>query len=277
MELFKATNIDFLGHRKKFFVLSLVLFVVGSATMIMRGGPRLGIDFKGGTLVYVKFAEAPDLNRLRASLREQGLGSSTLQRYGHVENYEVIIGAEQAENEDEALDTSRQAILAALRATYEVPANRLNLNAVGTASLREALVRLDPIGLSGRPTEAASRYQEIARNITDFRDTQRGGLLGSLEELRGLEGVPPAVVNGLAPPRLLLQMRLIQPAAAGQTHRMTSTAFGATKTAKVNGTTLAYREQGEGEPVLFVHGGISDLRTWEQQLPAVGRSYRAIT
>ncbi len=58
---------------------------------------------------------------------------------------------------------------------------------------------------------------------------------------------------------------------------MTSTAFGATKTATVNGTTLAYREQGEGEPVVFVHGGVSDLRTWEQQLPAVGRSYRAIT
>jgi pimeloyl-ACP methyl ester carboxylesterase len=58
---------------------------------------------------------------------------------------------------------------------------------------------------------------------------------------------------------------------------MTSTAFGATKTATVNGTTLAYREQGEGQPVVFVHGGLSDLRTWEQQLPAVGRSYRAIT
>ena len=58
---------------------------------------------------------------------------------------------------------------------------------------------------------------------------------------------------------------------------MTSTAFGAIKTATVNGTTLAYREQGEGEPVVFVHGGESDLRTWEQQLPAVGRSYRVIT
>ena len=58
---------------------------------------------------------------------------------------------------------------------------------------------------------------------------------------------------------------------------MTSTAFGATKTATVNGTTLAYREQGQGEPVVFVHGSISDMRVWEQQLPGVGRSYRAIT
>ena len=57
---------------------------------------------------------------------------------------------------------------------------------------------------------------------------------------------------------------------------MTRTSFGATKTATVNGTTLAYREEGEGQPVVFVHGGISDLRTWEQQLPAVGHSYRAI-
>ena len=58
---------------------------------------------------------------------------------------------------------------------------------------------------------------------------------------------------------------------------MTSTAFGAIKTATVNATTLAYREQGEGEPVVFVHGAVSDLRVWQQQLPTVGRSHRAIS
>lgn len=57
----------------------------------------------------------------------------------------------------------------------------------------------------------------------------------------------------------------------------TMTKFGPTKTANVNGTALAYREEGEGEPVVFVHGGISDLRTWRHQLPAIGRSFRAIT
>jgi pimeloyl-ACP methyl ester carboxylesterase len=58
---------------------------------------------------------------------------------------------------------------------------------------------------------------------------------------------------------------------------MTSLGFEGVETAKVMGTTLAYHEQGEGEPVVFVHGGISDLRTWEQQLPAIGQDYRAIT
>jgi pimeloyl-ACP methyl ester carboxylesterase len=57
---------------------------------------------------------------------------------------------------------------------------------------------------------------------------------------------------------------------------MASTAFEVTKTATVNGTTLAYCEQGKGEPVVFVHGTASDLRTWEQQLTPLGRSFRAI-
>lgn len=57
---------------------------------------------------------------------------------------------------------------------------------------------------------------------------------------------------------------------------MTGATFEAGRTAEVNGTTLAYREQGEGVPVVFVHGTASDLRVWEQQLPAIGREYRAI-
>ncbi|GGZ14806.1 alpha/beta hydrolase [Streptomyces inusitatus] len=48
------------------------------------------------------------------------------------------------------------------------------------------------------------------------------------------------------------------------------------RTADVNGVSLAYEETGEGTPVVFVHGDLSDLRTWEAQLPAVGASYRAI-
>ena len=57
---------------------------------------------------------------------------------------------------------------------------------------------------------------------------------------------------------------------------MPTTPFGSTKSAAVNGTTFAYREEGIGEPVVFVHGGISDLRSWRKQLPAVGRAYRAV-
>lgn len=53
-------------------------------------------------------------------------------------------------------------------------------------------------------------------------------------------------------------------------------AFEGLPTATVNGVSLAYREQGTGEPVVFVHGSASDLRTWEQQVPAIGAGYRAV-
>lgn len=45
---------------------------------------------------------------------------------------------------------------------------------------------------------------------------------------------------------------------------------------EVRGTKLFYTERGAGEPVVFVHGGLSDYRTWVGQLDAIGQRYRAI-
>ena len=47
-------------------------------------------------------------------------------------------------------------------------------------------------------------------------------------------------------------------------------------TVLVDGATLAYREQGDGEPVVLVHGSASDLRTWGRQLPTMSESHRVI-
>lgn len=198
MRLFLEPKINFLRWKWHCIAFSAVLLAASLGSLLWGEGLRLGIDFRGGTLVYLKFADTPDLERIRAGLRQQGLGSSTIQRYGRPENNEVIVGTEQVGEEDEALDAGRQAILAALRTTFEVPSGKIDLNNAGTDTLAQALLRLDPIGLAGRPTEAASRYREIAERITDFRDTERGGLLTSFGELRALEGVPPVVVDTLA-------------------------------------------------------------------------------
>ena len=45
---------------------------------------------------------------------------------------------------------------------------------------------------------------------------------------------------------------------------------------KVNGAELHYVEQGEGEPVVFVHGGLSDYRTWNPQMGPFSERYRAV-
>src|SRR5713226_2500806 len=48
------------------------------------------------------------------------------------------------------------------------------------------------------------------------------------------------------------------------------------KTVTVNGCQLAYVDRGSGDPVVFVHGGISDLRIWERQMAAFSENHRAV-
>ena len=52
--------------------------------------------------------------------------------------------------------------------------------------------------------------------------------------------------------------------------------FGTLHRVTVNGTALAYREVGTGEPVVLVHGGLGDLRTWTAQLDPLAARYRVI-
>jgi non-heme chloroperoxidase len=48
------------------------------------------------------------------------------------------------------------------------------------------------------------------------------------------------------------------------------------RTANVNGTTLHYTECGQGEPLVFVHGALGDLQTFNGQLDAFAKEYRVI-
>ncbi|OAF19850.1 alpha/beta fold hydrolase [Bradyrhizobium neotropicale] len=48
------------------------------------------------------------------------------------------------------------------------------------------------------------------------------------------------------------------------------------KRISVNGYEFAYVDAGQGEPVIFVHGGLQDYRMWSEQLPKFATRYRAI-
>ena len=49
------------------------------------------------------------------------------------------------------------------------------------------------------------------------------------------------------------------------------------KTLHINGTDLHYVEQGEGDPVVFVHGGMADFRSWLPQVPVFAAHYRVVS
>ncbi len=81
MELFKKTSIDFVGRRYIFFFISGILILSGMLSLIFKGGPKLGIDFTGGTLTEIKFQQLPSLEQLRKIFAEQGISVFELQSF----------------------------------------------------------------------------------------------------------------------------------------------------------------------------------------------------
>ena len=86
MEFFKGVNVDWMGKAKYFVTLSLVLLAVGWASILKNGGLRYGIDFRGGTLVYVRFAGTPPIDQIRKGLQSAGLANSTIQSISDIGN-----------------------------------------------------------------------------------------------------------------------------------------------------------------------------------------------
>src|SRR5947199_263332 len=80
MEFFHEPKIDWMGKKWYFIGLSIPLLVAGLVSIAWHRGLVYGIDFRGGTLVYVKFATPPNLDQIRARLDQENLHGATLQR-----------------------------------------------------------------------------------------------------------------------------------------------------------------------------------------------------
>src|SRR3954447_18777610 len=131
MELFRNTNFDFLGKKWPFIIASLVLTVAGLGSLIAKGGPRYGIDLKGGALVYVKFAQRPPLEKLRSALGSR-LPGGTPEIQEVTGTNEVIIGTEMREERE--LSRAREIIVETLNATFGQGATdngKLDINNAG--------------------------------------------------------------------------------------------------------------------------------------------------
>ena len=89
IELFRNPNYDFIGKRKWAYVISIAFTLISLGTLAVRGGLRYDLDFTGGTLIQVRFEQAPTIAKIRASLARIQLGESIIQEFG--DNREYII------------------------------------------------------------------------------------------------------------------------------------------------------------------------------------------
>jgi preprotein translocase subunit SecF len=198
IELFKQPNLDWMGKAKYFFALSGTLLVIGWAAIFLKGGIKYGIDFRGGTNVDVRFAQAPNVDHLRNGLQGQGLGNSEIQSISDIANpnsNEVMIFVEQTGQADQALDEGKAKVLNALNATYGVSASgKQDLNAATPTSLAGFLSGKDPLGLS---VAAGDKYQQLAKTILAYRDKDKNGVLTSIDDLSKVPGVTSPVISAL--------------------------------------------------------------------------------
>jgi preprotein translocase subunit SecF len=67
MRIFHKTNIDFMGKRRKMYLLSASIILLGLISLFTKG-VHFGIDFTGGTELVVQFAERPDIGAVRTML-----------------------------------------------------------------------------------------------------------------------------------------------------------------------------------------------------------------
>jgi preprotein translocase subunit SecF len=193
LEFFKNTNIDFLGKKWYFLSFSLVFSVAGVLSLLFWHGVPWGVDFRGGTQVDVKFVSKVDDAKIRRAVDDAGYHDAKIQGLGGATNNEVIVSLPEKETSEQSLDRGRAAIIAALEKYFGASEQgKLDLNNSSASQISDYLLNKDPLHLG---TDAAARYAQIARQITDFRDKNRSGVLSSVDELSGT--VQPPVIAAL--------------------------------------------------------------------------------
>jgi preprotein translocase subunit SecF len=103
VELIKPnTKIDFVGKIKYALIFSWTLIIVGIISMIAKGGPLYGIDFKGGTLFQIKFAKLVKVGEVRSALKDIGEGGGSVQSVGAASDNEFLINFDTTTGDLEA-------------------------------------------------------------------------------------------------------------------------------------------------------------------------------
>jgi preprotein translocase subunit SecF len=105
-------NVNFIGRRKIAFVVSAVMIIISIGSLVLHGGPRLGIDFQGGTLIQVKFLAPVKIDAIKTGLQEIKLGKSSVQQFGDLETNEYLIRTESSVMTSEGFTTDVQKALA---------------------------------------------------------------------------------------------------------------------------------------------------------------------
>jgi len=207
MELFRNTKFDFLGWKWPFIGLSLVLSAAGLISIGMKG-MRYGIDFKGGAQIWLRFAQEPPVQQIRSALESKMPGEISVQQV--TGKPEVLIDTEIKDEKE--LNANRQLIEETLRGMYSDAGGKVDLNNSSATVLADRL--RGPLQQAGVALSEQD-LQDLCGDISTFRK-DHGGIVRSIDELSGVKGVTPKVIEALKAnvslgPFTILQTEVVGP------------------------------------------------------------------
>jgi preprotein translocase subunit SecF len=195
MDIISNPKVNWLGLKFYFLGVSVLLALIGTGSLLV-SGLNLGVDFTGGTLVYVRFAESPNLERIRTSLGRAGLRAESVTRFDEPSANQVQIRMARLDDESADLSLESRQVVETLRAEFDPSGgDKPDLNNMSEAQLAGWLWERDPEGnRSGQnPDDYESATKQWADQISGYR-TSQSGLIGNLSELDGL-GLPQLVLQ----------------------------------------------------------------------------------
>jgi preprotein translocase subunit SecF len=136
MRIFENTHYDFLKWRWHAIIASWVIILAGVGLMVKRGGPPLGIDFSGGTIVILEFEKATSEETVRTAL-DKITDDKVVQQYGDPAQHRVLVRLplprDTAADVDQSalLEKSANQVTTALRAANVGTFNVVNRELVG--------------------------------------------------------------------------------------------------------------------------------------------------
>jgi len=110
VSLFGKTDINFIDFRRKGFIISLALLVVGIISVATQSGLNYGLDFTGGSFVEVHFDEDVDIGSIRSVISDVGLGDAVIQRVKEAD-YNYMIRTRLTEYEGKSMGTVLNKVL----------------------------------------------------------------------------------------------------------------------------------------------------------------------
>jgi len=173
IELFRDIKVDWLGKRKIFLAISGAVMLLGLVSLVSKRSFNYGVDFKGGTIVQVRFKQKPDIEKIRQLLRENGAADSQPQEIAG--RNDVLIEFQGAKEEDAS--AGRGVIINALNKGFPDQFEILSAQSIGPKvgdDLKRQAVFATLYALGGILVYIAFRFEWIygaAAVFAVFHDT----------------------------------------------------------------------------------------------------------